>query len=113
MSSDNYFIQAVLRKRVHCLPLVRFCVQASLGENKIQIDLSSLDPVSGRRVDVFNENLSKTFLMVLKLKGLSVIYKNNMKHFNPVFKRVLQRLEGVEEFWKVLTAHLGLFVCLY
>ena len=64
LSSDNYFIQAVLRKRGHCLRLVRYCVQDRLGESKIQIDLLSLDPFSGRRVDAFNENLSKIFFMV-------------------------------------------------
>ena len=64
LSSNNYFIHAVLRKRGHCLRLVKYCVQTSLAENKIQIDLSSLDPVSGRRVDVFNENVSKKVLMV-------------------------------------------------
>ena len=57
LSSNNYFIQAVLRKRWHCLRLVKYCVQDNLGENKIQIDLLSLDPVSCRRVD------GLTFLM--------------------------------------------------
>ena len=55
----NYFIQAGLRTR----GLFRLAVQATLGEklpeNKIQIDLSSLDPFSGSRVDVGNEYLPK------------------------------------------------------
>ena len=53
--------------------MVKYCVQTSLAENKIQIDLSSLDPVSGRRVDVFNENVSKKVLMV-QLKALNGIH---------------------------------------
>ena len=62
LSSNNYFIQAVLRKRGHCLRLVKYCIQDNLGENKIQIDLLSLDPVSCRRVD------GLTFLMKMSQK---------------------------------------------
>ena len=62
LSSNNYFIQAVLRKREHCLRLVKYCVQDNLGENEIQIDLLSLDPVSCRRVD------GLTFLMKMSQK---------------------------------------------
>ena len=83
MSRKNYFIQAVLRKRGFSFRLVKYCVQASLGENKIQIDLSSLDHFSVGRIDVYDENLSKTLLIVF-LKRLNVIYKFYIKHF-PVF----------------------------
>ena len=35
LSSENYFTQAVLRKSGFCFWLVKYCHQASLGENKI------------------------------------------------------------------------------
>ena len=72
LSCKNYFIQGVLRKRGLCFRLVKYCVQASLVENKIQIDLSSLDAFSFRRK--INENLSTTLITVF-LKRMNVIYK--------------------------------------
>lgn len=54
--------------------MVKYCVQASVGENKMQIDLSSLDPVfvsqkifNGiiEKIELYLQKLYKTFSCVL------------------------------------------------
>ena len=46
--------------------MVEYFVQASLGENKMQIDLSSLDPVFVSQ-KIFNGIIEKTELYLQKL----------------------------------------------
>ena len=46
--------------------MVKYCVQASVGENKMQIDLSSLDPVFVSQ-KIFNGIIEETELFLQKL----------------------------------------------